>query len=511
MEDAKRRMSLALSLTAATLSVVLLTASLAACGQPGADEQTVSPDIAESSSLTSDFSEMSWSDAFDALHSRLSAEYAFTDWKGVDWDALYIRYEHQISAAESADDFTAYYVALHSYLNEIPDGHVSATHISDIDDRYTEGGFGFTLMRTTDHGVVASWVDPKSPAFAAGVREGMELVRWNGLALEDALAATSTVFTKNSATSEDLDWAQLAYLARDMVGTSATAVFKADDGSLENIRLVAYDDAGASLKHAYPAAVLSDKVRSMYLGVEDPSPTPSAMVESRTVDNGVVYIKVWGELDADLGDTGQAPSTLDQFRAAVQVAIDSNAPGVIVDLRNNMGGSDLMAAAMLGSFYKEKTFYEYANVYDASTGTRQIEPVDGSSSDPAAYIDPAEHVYTGPVVALVNMKCVSSGEGIAMGIEKLSNGTVMGFSGTNGSFGLCGPEAVMPGGLTVEWPSGQSLDADKTIQVDSRNGIGGIAPTKTIPMTLENALAIARGEDVELESAIAAIMESKHS
>ena len=78
----------------------------------------------------------------------------------------------------------------------------------------------------------------------------------------------------------------------------------------------------------------------------------------------------------------------------------------------------------------------------------------------------------------------------------------LGFYGTNDSYGLTGSEAAMPGGLTVAWPAGQSLDHDRNIQIDSRNGAGGIEPTIRIPMTRENALMVARGEDVELREAI---------
>ncbi len=73
---------------------------------------------------------------------------------------------------------------------------------------------------------------------------------------------------------------------------------------------------------------------------------------------------------------------------------------------------------------------------------------------------------------------------------------------THRSFGLCGAEALMPGGLIVKWPSGQSLDKNKEIQLDSRNGIGGVSPSIRIPMTMENAIRVTNGEDVELEEAI---------
>ena len=48
-------------------------------------------------------------------------------------------------------------------------------------------------------------------------------------------------------------------------------------------------------------------------------------------------------------------------------------------------------------------------------------------------------------------------------------------------------------------------DKDKKVQIDSRNGKGGISPSIRIPMTLSNALKISEGVDVELEQAIEVI------
>ena len=72
---------------------------------------------------TTDYSTQSWLEAFGSLHSRISAEYAFTEWKGVDWDALGNACRAKIEQAQASDDFNAYYVALRQYGNAIPDGH----------------------------------------------------------------------------------------------------------------------------------------------------------------------------------------------------------------------------------------------------------------------------------------------------------------------------------------------------------------------------------------------------
>ena len=79
---------------------------------------------------------------------------------------------------------------------------------------------------------------------------------------------------------------------------------------------------------------------------------------------------------------------------------------------------------------------------------------------------------------------------------------IIGFHGTNASFGMTGGEIAMPGGHTMAYPFGRSLDKNGAIQLDSRNGVGGIAPTVRVPKTYANVMSYAGGADVELQSAV---------
>ena len=450
---------------------------------------------------TTDFSSSTWTEAFDRLHERLSTEYAFTDWKGIDWDALGSACRVEIQAAQDREDFEAYYLALRQYVNAVPDGHVRMSFLPEIDQKYVGGGFGFAPVLLEGGTVIAGWVDEASEVYRAGLRAGDELLIWNNLPFAEAAARTPAFFAPNAATDEDALLKRVEYLARGAVGDRAELTFRSAAGEGISVALTAYDDGMVTLKKGYPNAVVSDRIREMILGVESDAPSPTSMVDFEILDGNVAYIRVWGEFDADLTGAGSAPSTIALFRSAVQSANSAGCEGLILDIRNNVGGLDEMAAALLGSFYADRTFYEYQNDYDYATGTRAIRRA--MSDSDALMVEPAEVVFTGRIIALINQKCVSSGEGLAQGIRNLPNGDTLGFYGTNGSYGLSGAEALIPGGLTVAWPAGQSLDADRQIQIDSRDGVGGVAPTIRIPMTRERALMIAQGEDVELAEALA--------
>lgn len=452
-----------------------------------------------------DFSSDTWMEAFDQLHGRLSAEYAFTDWKDIDWDVLGSACRAQIQAAQEKEDSEAYYLALRRYVNAIPDGHMSMSSFPEIDQKYVGGGFGFSPVMLEDGTVIAGWVDEASEAHRAGLRAGDVLLTWNGSPILEAAAQAPAIFASNAATDEDAALKRMAYLARAAVGDQADLFFQDNVGETHSVTLTAYEDGMITIKKIYPVAVVSDRLREMILDVESDVPPLTSMVDFEVLDGNIAYIRIWGEFDADLTGSGITPSTAALLQSAVQSANDAGCKGLILDIRNNVGGLDDMAAALLGSFYTEETFYEYQYDYDYATGTRVIQRAMTDSD--ALMIKPAEAVFTGKIIALVNQKCVSSGEGLALGIRNLPNGDTLGFYGTNGSFGMTGGEALMPGELAVKWPVGQSLDENQEIQIDSRGGIGGIAPTIRIPMTREHALMVAQGVDVELAEALTILRE----
>lgn len=90
-----------------------------------------------------------------------------------------------------------------------------------------------------------------------------------------------------------------------------------------------------------------------------------------------------------------------------------------------------------------------------------------------------------------------------MGIKNLAKGTVIGFNGTNGSFGIVGVHLTLPGPYTFRYAYGRSLDSKGVVQLDSNaEGIGGVLPDIRVPATYDNIIALANGTDVELNYAI---------
>ena len=453
---------------------------------------------------SANYGTLSWTGAFAAAHDKFSSEYAFTDWKGIDWPALYDRFFPRITQAQADGDQKAYYQALHEYVCSIPDRHVSLGAANEavpiaLGNDLAGGGFGMAVAELTDWRVIAGAVAPNGPADRVGMVAGAEILTWGGVPARTAIGGINVGAVpykilagligqeKPQATSEHYRLEQARLLVRGPIDSTVRVVFRNPGSSVSRTAtLTAVDDGGASFK-------LLDFAKQAEL---------SDQIDYRILPEGYGYVRV--RLEKDLQNPNGYPTRLyERFKEAISTFVTAAVPGVIVDIRGNFGGSDDFAADMAGFFYTDPAFYEYQEYFDKRTGGfLRITVSDKDGIVDHLSIDPQTPHYGGPVVALVNPTTHSSGEGPAMGISRAPNGHVIGFHGTGGSFGMVGGSIGMPGGYSIEYPYGRTLDEHGVIQLDSRNGVGGVAPNPRVPMTLENVLAYAAGTDVELQYAI---------
>ena len=73
-------------------------------------------------SRQTDLRSMGWGKSFVALKEKLAAEYPFTQWKGIDWEARYSTFAPRIAQAEAAHDRRAYYLTLRELSCDTPCG-----------------------------------------------------------------------------------------------------------------------------------------------------------------------------------------------------------------------------------------------------------------------------------------------------------------------------------------------------------------------------------------------------
>lgn len=493
-----------------TLGLMLLSACTENPGStaalPGASSTpTPAPEPDFRAPDPADFRDRDWVSAFQATHEKLSREYAFGAWKQVDWSGLSSRFLPKVADAQAVGDEAAYYLALHEYLCSIPDSHIrlkagGSAVPATLEAQLVGGGFGMSVAELDDGRAVVSAVIPGGPAALAGITEGAEIRAWNGAPANEAIAGINVnaipyrTLSNDSGTERPLSTREIyrleqaRLLTRGPVASTAEVRFVHPGGGVQTVTLTAIDDGGAtfSLGNFAQRAEQTDRI------------------DHEVLSGGLGYIQLRLEMDLS-SPSGYPQRIFDEFQAIMRSFVAAGVRGIILDLRGNYGGADELAADLSGFFYSNRSFYERQEFYNQATG--QFLRLTLSEKGPEEIVDhqdilPQEPNFQGPVVALVNPATISSGEGLAMAIARLPQGRVVGFHGTAASFGMMGGQITMPGGFVILYPFGRSLDERGSIQLDSKEGLGGIAPNPRVPKTEANVRALAAGTDVERQFAV---------
>ncbi|MFD0586475.1 S41 family peptidase [Paenibacillus sp. GCM10027627] len=438
----------------------------------------------------SDFSELSYSKAFANMNSRLEKEYPFGDWKRIDWLQLKEHYEPIFRLADQRKDAALYYKTLKSYLSELRDGHIKIINDNLYNGNrffYDEvgGGFGISTIGLDNGKVLVNLVLENSAAAQSGIKPGAELLTWDGKPAQQAY--DDVAWSENSAATNELTYINKGrFLARAPVGREVQAEFRnwGEEGTIK-VQWRAADDQFETLKRTKPAMTREQ------LETEPP-------IESKVLDNGFGYMKVKHFLPDTRGGSQEQ-----EMRQALLTFQERRVKGIIVDLRNNPGGSDQLGAEMVGYFVNKPLHYEYVSYYNRYTGKFEI------NRNEIVTVKPQKPHWNGEVVLLVNSYTASTGEGMPLLMKGMPNVQIVGFTPTAGSFAVMSSpiEIKLPEGYVVRFPDGRSLDGQKQIQGDADGtGAGGAAPDMVIPTNEETfRMQVLEARDVELDWAIKAL------
>ena len=210
-------------------------------------------------------------------------------------------------------------------------------------------------------------------------------------------------------------------------------------------------------------------------------------IEGEFLEEGLAYIHVL----SFLGDY-QLFARLWDFN--LQLLVDKEIPGLIIDLRTNGGGRSDLPIQFAGYFFDEAVPL-YQNYYfnEDSLG---FEP----SGEPLE-IEPAPLLFEGPIAVLVSPDCVSACESFALALSSGGRSIVVGHYPTAGAFGeVSRGQYSMPGDISMQFPTGKSLSLDGKLIIEGT----GVIPQITVPVTVESVLG---DEDAVLEAAIQALLD----
>jgi carboxyl-terminal processing protease len=383
--------------------------------------------------------------AFDFVWSTINDRYYNAQLNGVDWNAVRTRY-HPLALAATDDD--AFWDTLDRMTGELKDAHTRVESPKRVElrkrDESVTLGFGFLPV---ENRLVISTVNPQSDAWWAGARPGMTLVTIEG---EPAMKAYERLKsdTRYDSTDRSRHMRALRRLLTGEPGTTVAFTFERVDGSRID-------------------TVLTRRRLTS---------TPQA--SHRLLPSGYGYIRF---TEWTLGVVSRALDAIEELKTA---------PGLVIDLRGNPGGSAHAVNMVLRRFFMNRT--EVGRVL-----TRTGKPV-------ALFFGAVEiiklkqvvegdpNAYMGPVVILMNEGSASASELFAGSMQAAGRATIVGRPSCGCLLGYLG-YARVPGGAELAYSEvGFVLANNKRIEGE------GILPDHPVPIQVAD---LQLGRDRALEEA----------
>ena len=432
----------------------------------------VAIDIVESEGAEfRNFSDLSYSEAFDEMIAMMRDEYAFTDLKGVDWDAKIEEFRPRFEAAEADGDQPAYERALQEFMWSIPDGHIGMGFTDSLFARFleeTDGGMGLAIRDIDDGRTIVNFLLEGGPADEAGIELGAEIISINGEPIDDATDAVVPWSAPFSA-EHVLRLQQLRYVIRFPLDTEVELTFQnpgADEPETVTLTTVAERESFGFSSFA-----------SGLTGFELP-------VEFELLDNGYGYIRLYGFSDDNLITIALWERAMQQFSAA-------SVPGIIIDMRQNGGGSPDIGNVMLGSFVDEDLYTGTSAFYFPDLDAFEFNELYNQTINPSA---PSTR-YDGEIAVLVGPSCASMCEFFSYTLTLNDRAAIVGQYPTAGLGGGIN-QFAMPEGIIAQFTVGRAVGADNEIHIE---GVG-VVPTVRVPVDEETLFS---EDDVILDAAVA--------
>lgn len=431
------------------------------------------------SSALDDFTAMTYTEAFDAMLEKFRKEYAFSEFKNIDWDAREEEFRPRFEEAEKNKDAHAYALALRDFLWSVPDTHVGMDTSALNEDFLADisGGIGLALGETSDGKIVARYLTPNGPAEAAGIEFGAEILALDGQPTGDVVA-TVIPWSSPFSNPEIARLQQLRYATR----------FRLEKGQVD----VTFVNPGSS-ERTVTLDVVEERDSFSVTSFAAGEPVTALPVEYDILPSGYGYLKISSFSENQV-------LSIQIWEYAIQYFNQNEVPGVILDMRHNDGGSGWLADQMAAYFFDEETIVGKGSSYDEVTGEFYLDP-----ASEALMIPPrVELQYSGPVVVMVGPACVSACEFFSYAMTINDRATVVGQYPSSGAGG--GVEAfMMPEDTYVQFTVSRGLDPDGNIHIEG----SGVVPDVRVPVTIESFQRELAGEDVVLEAAEKVISQPK--
>ncbi len=419
------------------------------------------------------YREPSFLPEFNEVFTMMKRHYVLGDYKGIDWDGLYEEYSPRIKALERGDE-EEFKKLCFEFGNEFPDPHVSIVPkeaamsnapVTAICTDLSGNDLGFCGVRLDDGRILAVNVSPDSAIYEAGLRDGSELLAFDGTEINEYVDSTKPAFM-NFADEDNLDFVR-PITAFGIEGTSAELTFKTEDGNTVTAeaksggtksfarsrtvmrKLRAYDEDDVNMSWE---ALNDDTARLIFNGV-------NSFIAQLSKEEQDMIDEMW---DANMRNPKDPPYPNPYETYIMNRTFDEmeekGMKKLIIDVRCN-GGGELELSAFLASFFTDEELFVASEQYkDFYGNTITTDPITTGDK-------PANRWGDKEIVILVGCDTASAAEIFTRALSPLPNVTVMGITESAGcAMAVSGSKTK---NVIYQFPMLKMVDENGDILIDS--------------------------------------------
>ncbi len=383
---------------------------------------------------------------------KMKAHYILAEHKEIDWDVLYQEYLPRFQEVNRTHDEVANFITWQCFAAEFQDGHVYFVPteeyiIEEAAKRAFGNDYGLALMQIADGSIVAVDVEENDFFKQAEISNGTVITSWDGRDILE-VAKESNAYQMMTFADKDNEAFWRALYAAGVGG--------------ESVEITYLNNAGVEKRLTLP------KLGSYAERAED-----TLEIINQGIETGHM---MWTELDKDTvalriklmryDSTDKHNEMQRSIREKVTEYKAAGATHLILDLRNNSGGSGQMVMALAELFAPEgEHYYCTDGTWDDEKACYVKEESTGRFLPGKSHYYQGENIWDGPITILVNSNSCSAADHMAKTLQGKENITIIGFTKSVGSAQGIGTVEVVSGILSMS--NALLLDENGNVLIDA--------------------------------------------
>ena len=385
---------------------------------------------------------------------KMKAHYVLSEEKEIDWDALYAKYLPQFEEAEEAHDKVRNEIVRAKFCAEFHDLHVN--YITDEETnkaaKKRAGGndYGLVITKLADGSFAAVQVDDSLKA--KGIHNGTHVISWNGISPAEADKQSELYEMQNYADEDNAKFYE-GFFAAGTGGETAELVYTDDDGVQQTITLPKLnDDYYSRCKDAYET--INQGLNVGHMTVTKLNDTTACLrIKTMSFDS--------------ISEKDDHAAMQKELRENILAMKEQGVRDIVIDIRENNGGSGSMVKAIAQLFAPEGEHYYVTDAYWDDTSHCYKSEGGGKWKTDHDIVFDGENILgdEGRIVVLVTAHSVSAADHITKLMSDFDNTTIISFTESSGS-----AQGVSPTNLDLgmfSFSSSLMLNKDGSVFIDS--------------------------------------------